>query len=313
MKIINRAMLFVVVPALLATLTTMSMERNYPQLQLQEQTKQNRPIQIDCSVEVFIGKRDRSIAYACQREHDDILNYHHIHSTINDPILPLQITDINGNSTNVMLPVKTCFNLSKGSILQIYEANGFAYNAIYKKKQPLLFNGTCNASFSKDLNSALNKFYIQPSVRINQNSQTELEDAGIITINKEIGSSYPKIRGTYSADGFNCEYDPHWMRILGDRNIFHYFYVEVVKNLVGHGPNGCPNEKRLIETMIAPHVEPYNNSMFHLATAREYGNKKHGRKLQPTTPEEINALFDHYKQLESLEQQFEQKLTLEEK
>lgn len=252
---------------------TIAMERS--QLQLQNSTKHNEPVQINCSIGVFISPKNSSIVYACKEHHDEILKYHHLHSTIKDPIISLKITD-NDNSDKIHIahvPIKKCANLSNGATLYIHEANGAIFDSTYANNQPLIFKGTCTTTFNEDLNVAKNKFYINPSVHISANNQEELTNEGIFTINPAIKSSYPNIKGTCTRGGINRAYTPHWMKIFSNRNRSQSFYVDVVEGLVGHGPNDCQDEQAYIKSIIDDEILTDKNVFTYLKNRERSSNR----------------------------------------
>ena len=241
----------------ITNLTTSAMK--YEQLQLQNPTKHNEPTQVDCSIMIYAMPRNRTVAYTFEKAHTDLFNYNNIQSTIKDPIIYLGLSDNNSNNKcYITLPAKQCFNLTNNSVLQIYEIKEdiFSKKGIYK---PFLINAVCETnpklegnSFAEQFSNAMKKFYTDPTVQIYERNQTELEDAGIIKINREEKSDYPNIKGTYSNPEIidNCEYNPHWKRILGSTNQFQMYYVEVVENLVAHGKNSISSEQDLIKSIF---------------------------------------------------------------
>jgi hypothetical protein len=282
MTTIKRTNILILISTLLIPLTTLSMEKNYPQLQLQEPKKEKLIIHGTLSISAELNRAVYPLGTMTWVESSSLI-------PLGEPYIAVEIIDNSNNKKHpVVVPVKKLYNCDDKSYLTFTNFDPFKEVHVTCHKNPTIDETT----FKEQFTNYINKFYATPGYSTYQDTLQKLIDAGIITKQLMYVMRY------FPTDA-----------IEGLTHI-PFMHTEAV---YAHGPNGCPSEERLIEIMVAPHVQPYNNSMFQFITARQYGNKNHCKKLQPTTPEETQALFERYKQLESLEQLLEHKLTLEQK
>ncbi len=262
--ITKNTLLTLTLPLLMTTLTTNGME-------ITPFKKTNNEITVvKCSAMIFKHPRDASVTYTFKKKHEDLFNYNNLQSNLEDPIIALKMDNTSENEGFLQLPAKQFFNLPDKSLLQIYEKNGSIISKNYGPK-PILINALCQKNpkldgdtFAEQFNNAMNKFYIAPSVEIDEKNQTELEDAGIIKINNEIQTSYPNVKfPTHPWSDRNS-----WKQIMNSRNSPSFFYVENNENMISHGPNGISNEKALVKSIINEKI-PEKTSYFKALRNRE--------------------------------------------
>lgn len=292
MKTIKHTNILILIATLLTNLTVLSMEKDYPQLQLQ--TKKALPIIYgELSIKKHIPRDGRGIPapefahLATERERKNINKTIGVLSSINTPFIPVTVSvkQLSNNNTTThswsnwpipventnksiarfpsSVPAELLWNLSTGSILNL-TVHGYPV-----KLQ--CYNNTAidNKEFHEQFTMYMENFYHQPFAAKGYCPEHKLTSAGVLTL---AITNTEEIANNENAIPF---YSHQW------------------------GPNGCPNEEHLVEMMAAPRIEPYNKSKFQFVMARQYGNKKSlNLKLQQTTSEETQSLLARHKKLE---------------
>lgn len=181
--------------------------------------------------------------YAMKAVHTAMLEHSNVQSTIKDPIMLFNVQKNSArNYFALPLPAKLFVNCTKGSVLSVYESDAsqlYKSHPIFKKKH-LLINAVCTKnpnlagnSFAEQFTNSMNAFYANPGKPwIGEEHQGELETAGIITVNEILSTRM-----------MWCPFGPR-MQIIST------FKFE-------HGPNGCPTEKTLIQSIIDENL-PYS-------------------------------------------------------
>jgi len=253
--ITNRILRTINIFALIATLTTMGMEkeqhtqktlmdslipaqlftlvgkRNNPRPQLENSTETNKVI------DGILSIVENTVTYIPPQS--KLLDKGKINQfpLQTQPFIRVNINTIKTPTKKLYIPAQLLWNCSTNS-QKTFPWTTTENNIIYHVKC------TTTGSFQNQFAEEINKFYREPAFY--KCDEQTLIDSGII-IALENNSTYK------------------------------------------HGPHGCPNEKSFIEMMIAPHIKPYNGSIHKLTATRQLGSNKSLRKLAPCTPKEIPA------------------------
>jgi hypothetical protein len=249
--IIKKTLLALIIPT---TLTTLSMEKNYPQLQLQ--TKEALPtIYAELSIKKHIpagrllGPIRDCAHLATERERKKINETIGVLSSINTPFIPVTVSvrrSSNNNTTTYSwsnwplpienknesiarfpssIPAKLLWNLSTGSILNL-TVHG------YPVKLQCYNNTTIdNKEFHEQCKMYMENFYHRPYSAKGYCQEHKLTSAGILTL---AITNEDEIANNENAMPF---YSYQW------------------------GPNGCPNEKVFIQSIINEKM-PTNKNVF---------------------------------------------------
>jgi hypothetical protein len=221
-----------------------AMER--PQLQLERPKEQVTEL-LNCSI-MIPDKIERCVMYATKASHDDSFNMTNVHSTIKDPVIGLfaQNNDLGSDYWVMPFPAKLFVNCTDKSIFRIDKTDdkGLLKITAACTKNPHIKGN----SFAEQFNSAMNYFYENPKQPLgNEKDCDDLINAGIIT--KQLGFATIQLRA--AMENYNSG-------LLSVTTVF------------SHGPNGCPNEKVLIQSIIDEKTEPHGN-MKHFLRNREMG------------------------------------------
>lgn len=230
----------------------------HPQLQLETQKKQLVKY-VDCSI-MIPEKRNQLVAYCVQTVHAAIFEHSNLQSNIKDPIIYLHVQMYAENKPTdktfyVPLPAKLFFNRINEPILHLRETDGsklFKSHSVFKKTW-LEITATCiknpkleGNSFAEQFNNAMNKFYEDPGTPwVDMEHKDELEDTGIIR--KTAVVQIPRI-----------VLSPHGPL---------FAYIECI--LFEHGPNGCPDEKTFIQSIIDEKIVPLRSPLILTASEKE--------------------------------------------
>lgn len=224
------------------------MEKDYPQLQLQEPEK--NPIK---SAQATL-KLTSSAVYSLALSFDPNLQACFPGKPmryIGDPVVSANLllkNDAEISGFDIGIPAKQLFNLDNGSIIQLY---------ILNKKNPedsRFITAVCqnnpkiepkNRTFRQQFESAMASFYDNPS------TADHTCKAKLITENV-IKEKYLVER---SEIGFG-------------------FFRPEGQIRIEHGERGCPNQEAFIKSIIKPKTKPYGNSIYQLVTQRQLGAKK---------------------------------------
>jgi hypothetical protein len=247
--------LYTLIVCFVAWSSTNAME--YPQLQLETPKKQSATLRVDCSI-MIPDETEQLTAYAMKTVHAAIFKHSNVESTIKDPIILFHVQKNSApNQFYLPLPAKLFINCTDKSLLQIHETDGsqlFKSHPIFQKKQ-LLINAVCKKnpkldgnSFDEQFNNTMNEFYTDPGVPwVDEEHRHKLETAGIMTT---INASIPVL--VFGQHGPTVR--------LINRTTF------------AHGPNGCPNEKVFIQSIIDEQM-PTNKKIFNSLMNRQITGK----------------------------------------
>jgi hypothetical protein len=230
---------------LIACSSITAMER--PQLQLENPKEQITEL-LNCSIMIPDGI-ERCVMYATKASHDDSFNMTNVQSTIKDPMIGLfvQNNDLESDYWVMPFPAKLFVNCTDKSIVRIHSTDHLGLiklTAICTKNPKLKGN-----NFAEQFNNAMNHFYENPKQPLGDKKDwDELINAGIIT--KQIDLARIEFRTAFVH-----------INELGTVTTFN------------HGPNGCPNEKVLIKSIIDEKTEPHDNIKKFLSN-REIGIRR---------------------------------------
>jgi hypothetical protein len=186
--------------------------------------------------------------------------YGHL-APLQDPWAIMKLIDENGHKANLPLPVKILFNLADKSTLQF--TDGITYVTAVCEKNPKI----SDKSFKKQINDMMKRFYTIPLVT--PDYAQKCIDGGIII--KEGDTPY----------------------LSSEQEV-------IIVPIYSHGPNGCFNEKQLINSIIAPKIKPHNKSMHQYVMNQQTGNRPQ-RRLNKPNPD---LIFDNcLREMESEELQ----------
>jgi hypothetical protein len=159
------------------------------------------------------------------------------------------------NSFCVLLPAKQFFNYTDGSELRLHETDEYKFfqNDPILKEIPVEIIATCiknptleGNSFAEQFKNAMSEFYEDPGMPlVDEEHKDELEDTGIIITSAIVDISYT-IHGPHT---------PTTGRIQ--------------QTLFTHGPNGCPDEKTFIQSMIDEKIVPLRSPLILTASEKE--------------------------------------------
>jgi len=231
----------------------MEKQKDYPQLQLQDSTKNIIHITYYGMITDdpdYPPILNTPIMYATQSIHTRF----NLPSTIKDPVVTFKIVDnLSQTQFKKVIPLKHCFNLNDKSVLMIIKKPGSQLYPNNPKLKDKLFlvKIVCaknpelpGNSFAQQRGAAKNKFYNEEHHWINTESGDSIQqllDAGILEkkgscfIISSIGNGLPEYK--------------KWKTFQ-------------------HGPNGCSSDEKLRQSIIDEKI-PNNKSAFKSVRNRE--------------------------------------------
>lgn len=245
------------------------MEKDYPQLQLQESEK--NPIK---RAEATLKLASPAV-YSLVLSTDPNLQVYFPGKPmryIGDPVIGVRLLlkDAEISHFDIGFPAKQLFNLDNGSVIQLY---------IHNKKNPedsRFITATCqsnpkiepkNGTFLEQFESTMTYFY-KSSCMVDKTHYKKLLAEKVI---KE---------ATISESG-----------TIGDTDFF------TASTILWHGEKGCPNEQAFIKSIIKPKAKPYGNTPHHLIIMQ----RQLGIKPRPALTTDPDRILDNCLRVVELE------------